>query len=129
MRNPAVAPRITDEVDLPRGLRVDRTSSLILAKTDQAKGDSKGRQLVQGRPILMVRHFLRSTERQKLHQRILSAKTVRTNRTPKNLGVQLATKVLGAYPQLSQISEVIFVRTCHGVFVPAFHAQPVFSRR
>ena len=30
------------------------------------KAGSKGRQLVRRRPILMVRHFLRSTERHKL---------------------------------------------------------------
>jgi hypothetical protein len=38
----------------------------ILAKLIKRRPNSKGRQLVHGRPILMVRHFLRSTERHKL---------------------------------------------------------------
>ena len=49
--------------------------------------------------------------------------------TRKNLLRLSATKVLRAHPELSQISEVIFVRAGYNVFFPAFYAQPVLSRR
>ena len=73
----------TAEVDFPKVCELAALRIWILAKANQAKAGSKGRQLVHGRPLLMVRHFLRSTERHKLHQRILSAKTVRTTSNPR----------------------------------------------
>ena len=44
-------------------------------------------------------------------------------------GFELAIKALRAYPQLSQISEVVFVCTRHQVFLPTFYTQPVLPRR
>jgi len=41
----------------------------------------------------------------------------------------LAAKALRANPQLSQISEVVFVCTRYGVFPPAFYTQPVLPGR
>ena len=41
----------------------------------------------------------------------------------------LAAKPLRPYPQLSQISEAVFVFTCYQVFLPTLYTQPVFPRR
>jgi hypothetical protein len=41
----------------------------------------------------------------------------------------LAAKPLRPYPQLSQISEAVFVFTCYQVFLPTLYPQPVFPRR
>ena len=41
----------------------------------------------------------------------------------------LAAKPLRAYPQLSQISEAVFVFACYQVFLPTLYTQPVFPRR
>ena len=41
----------------------------------------------------------------------------------------LVVKPIRAYPQLSQISEVMFVCTRYQVLFSTFYTQPVFSRR
>jgi hypothetical protein len=46
-----------------------------------------------------------------------------------SLGCLLVAKPLRAYPQLSQISEVVFVCTRYQVFLPTFYTQPVLPRR
>jgi hypothetical protein len=66
IRNDAVAWLRTGEVDFPMSARWQDFKSGYLRCSNQGKASSKGRPLVHGRPILMVRHFLRSTERHKL---------------------------------------------------------------
>jgi hypothetical protein len=50
-----------------------------------------------------------------------------SERITRCLGRLLAAEALGAYPQLSQISEAVFVCTRYQVFLPTFYAQPVLS--
>ena len=62
----AVAWLTTHEMDFPKVCPLVRLRIRTLAKANPGKTGSKGRQLVHGRPLLMVRHFLRSTEHHKL---------------------------------------------------------------
>ena len=56
-------------------------------------------------------------------------RTAVTRANNKVFGCLLAAKALGAYPQLSQISEIVFVCTRYQVFLPTFYTQPVLSGR
>ena len=61
MRNDAVAGLMADEGGFPKGPELAGLRIVVVA--NWGRDDSKGRQLVHGRPLLMVRHFLRSIER------------------------------------------------------------------